>query len=140
MCLYCRQMLLHVGDQHRTQPLVCTHHLLIGSSRRARNSQNSVTCSPQGFPDTLPRRALHYIAILMPHFPAREMRHMRILARGHLHLYLGHACKLGAWTDNKSNLQAMSLTQGRHNHYVLQSQLLFHYSQCEHLQLIVNTF
>lgn len=65
---------------------------------------------------------------------------MRTLARGHLHLHLGHACKFGACTDNKSNLQAMSLTQGRHNHYVLQSQLLFHYSQCEHLQLIVNTF
>lgn len=108
--------------------------------RKLQNSQNPVTCAPQGFPDTLPRRALHYIAILMPHFPAREVRHMRILARGHLHLHLGHACKLGACTDNKSNLQAMSLTQGRHNHYVLQSQLLFHYSQCEHLQLIVNTF
>lgn len=122
------QTLLHVGDQHRTQPWVCIHHLPIGSSRTARNSQNPVTCSPQGFSDTLPRRALHYIAILMPHFSAREERHMRILARGHLHLHLGHACKLGACTNNKSNLQAMSLTQGRQNHYVLQSQLLFHYS------------
>lgn len=73
----------------------------IGSSRTARNSQNPVTYSPQDFPDTLPRHALHYIAILMTHFSSREVRHMRILARGHLHLHLGHACKLGACTDDK---------------------------------------
>lgn len=109
----------------------------IGSSRTARNSQNPVMCSPQGFPDTLLRRALHYIAILTPHFSAREVRHTRILARGHLHL--GHACKLGAWTDDKTNLQAMSLMQSRHNHcppesatLPLQSMWTFA-ANCEHI-------
>jgi len=63
-----------------------------------------------------------------------------VLSGGHLHLHLGQACKLGACTDNGPNLQAMSLLQGRHNHYIFQSQLLSCYSQCEHLQLIVNSF
>lgn len=37
---------------------------------------------------------------LMPHFPAREVRSVRVLWRGHLHLHLGHACKPGACTAN----------------------------------------
>lgn len=48
LCVQDRQTLLYVGDQHRTQPLVCTHHLPTGSSRTVRNSQNPVMCSPQG--------------------------------------------------------------------------------------------
>lgn len=106
----------------------------IGSSRTARNSQNPVTCSPQGFPDTLLRRALHYIAILMPHFSAREVRHT-----GHLHLHLAMLANLVPAQMTKLICRPC-LSHKVDITTVLQSQLLFHYSQCEHLQLIVNTF
>lgn len=105
LCLQRRQTLLHVVHQHKTQPLVCTDHLLVASSGVARSSQKSCYLFTPGLSKQLAQACLTLYCHSDATVSCQGGEVYRSPLRGHLRLHLGRACKLDACTANESNLR-----------------------------------